>query len=395
MRPPNGQVRAHGDASLEICPLIPAEAGTQRKQTCRTGFPLARERAGKSLARVKSFLPRRRWLIAGAISAALAIGTYALADALRYPQAPTRVQIDATVITSFDNQDETLTRFGSLEFRGGLALTSRNPAFGGISAIHVEPDGNHFIAVTDRGSWLRGRIVYRDGRPIGVADAEMAPILGADGKPLAARGWYDVESLTERDGMLYIGIERVEQIVRFDYRRDGLRARGQAVTVPPDFKTLAFNKSLECLASAPPGSPLATSLITVTEHSLDKDGNLRAFLLEGDVVTRFSVKRTDDFDVSDCTVLPPGDLLLLERRFSPARGIAMRIRRIPLADIKADAVTDGRSMIEADLGYQIDNMEGIAVHNATSSETIVTLVSDDNFSVIQRNLLLQFAIVGE
>jgi hypothetical protein len=52
-------------------------------------------------------------------------------------------------------------------------------------------------------------------------------------------------------------------------------------------------------------------------------------------------------------------------------------------------------MIEADLGYQIDNMEGIAVHNAASGETIVTLISDDNFSVIQRNLLLQFAIVGE
>jgi hypothetical protein len=99
--------------------------------------------------------------VAGAFSAALAIGTLALADALRYPQTPTRVQIDATVIASFDNHDETLTRFGSLEFRGGLVLTSRHPAFGGISAIHVEPDGNRFIAITDRGSWLRGRIVYR------------------------------------------------------------------------------------------------------------------------------------------------------------------------------------------------------------------------------------------
>ena len=73
----------------------------------------------------------------------------------------------------------------------------------------------------------------------------------------------------------------------------------------------------------------------------------------------------------------------------------MRIRRIPLADIKPDALVDGRSMIEADLGYQIDNMEGIAVHRNARGETIITLVSDDNFSPIQRNLLLQFAIVGE
>ena len=136
-------------------------------------------------------------------------------------------------------------------------------------------------------------------------------------------------------------------------------------------------------------------MITVTEHSLDSEGNLRAFLLDGDLVERFSVKRTDDFDVSDCTILTPGDLLLLERRFSLVRGIAIRIRRVPLASITADAVVDGRSMIEADLGYQIDNMEGIAVHRTAGGETIITLVSDDNFSIIQRNLLLQFAVVEE
>ncbi len=337
----------------------------------------------------------RRWLIAGALIAALAAGSFALADALRYANAPIRIDIDATPIASFDNRDPLQVRFGDLEFRGGLVLTSKNPAFGGISAIRVEPGGEHFLSITDNGSWLRGRIVYQDGKLAGITDAEMAPILGADGKPLAAHGWYDVESLTERDGMLYIGIERVEQIVRFDYRRDGLRARGEPIAVPPDFKTFAFNKSLECLAAPPQGSPLANELIAITERSLDSAGNLRSFVLGSDGVTRFSVKRTDDFDVSDCTVLPPADLLVLERRYSPARGVAMRIRRVPLDQIKAGALVDGRSMIEADLGYQIDNMEGIGVHRTARGETILTLVSDDNFSIIQRNLLLQFAIVGE
>jgi hypothetical protein len=40
-------------------------------------------------------------------------------------------------------------------------------------------------------------------------------------------------------------------------------------------------------------------------------------------------------------------------------------------------------------------MEGIAVHRNPAGETIITLVSDDNFSIIQRNLLLQFSVVGE
>ena len=135
-------------------------------------------------------------------------------------------------------------------------------------------------------------------------------------------------------------------------------------------------------------------LIAVTERSLDAQGNHRSYLLDGDRVARFSVKRSDDFDVSDCTILPPADLLLLERRYSPARGVAMRIRRIALASIKPDALIDGKPLIVADLGYQIDNMEGIAVHRNADGETILTLVSDDNFSFIQRNLLLQFALVN-
>ncbi len=36
--------------------------------------------------------------------------------------------------------------------------------------------------LSDKGWWFRGRIVYEGTRPSGIADAEMAPILGADGQ---------------------------------------------------------------------------------------------------------------------------------------------------------------------------------------------------------------------
>jgi hypothetical protein len=49
-------------------------------------------------------------------------------------------------------------------------------------------------------------------------------------------------------------------------------------------------------------------------------------------------------------------------------------------------------VIEADLGYEIDNMEGLSVHRNAGGETVLTLISDDNFSNIQRTLLLQFAL---
>ena len=342
-------------------------------------------------------LTRRRWLAAGTFFAAivLAFGALAVDEALHYSHAPARIDVQATPIDAFDPRDESKTRFGQLEFRGGLVLTSSDQAFGGISALYMEPDGSHFLSLTDNGSWLRGRIVYRDSRPAGIADAEMAPMLGPDGKPLAERRWFDAESLAQgNDGKFYVGIERVEKIVRFDYRRDGLRARGQPISVPDDFKTFKFNKSLECLSAPPKGAPHAGELIAITERSLDDAGNHRAYTLNGTHVERFTVKRSDEFDVSDCTILPPADLLLLERRYSPLRGVAIRIRRLHLSDIKEGALVDGAPLIVADLGYQIDNMEGIAVHRNAQGETIITLVSDDDFSAIQRNLLLQFALLG-
>jgi hypothetical protein len=50
-------------------------------------------------------------------------------------------------------------------------------------------------------------------------------------------------------------------------------------------------------------------------------------------------------------------------------------------------------LLEADHRYEIDNMEGLSVHRGAGGETILTMISDDNFSIIQRTLLLQFALL--
>jgi len=333
-----------------------------------------------------------RGAIAVALLVAFLIAVSVATSRSQSPSAPARIEVTATPIGAFDPRNPAQTRFGALEFRGGLVLRSDYRAFGGFSALYLEPNGERFISVSDHGTWLRGRIVYRDGKPDQIADAEMAPLIGADGKPLRSRGWFDAESLTERDGTLYVGLERVEQIVRFNYKRDGLLARGEPIPVPPDFKSFTFNKSLECLAAVPKDLPLGGSIVVVTEHSLDSAGNLRSFVLGTGEPIRFSVKRIGNFDASDCALLPSGDLLLLERSFSLLGGLGMRIRRIPLSSIKEGAVVDGPQLIEADLGYEIDNMEGIGVHRNARGEIIVTLISDDNFLPFQRTLLLQFAL---
>lgn len=329
----------------------------------------------------------------GLLAALLFAAVAAVAAVAAEP--PRSIAVKAHPITSFDNRDPARQLFGALEFRGGLELTSQDKVFGGLSSLRISPDGTRFITASDRGRWFRGRILYRDGRPIDMADIETAPMLGADGRTLSERGWYDTESLAQDGGTLYVGIERVHEIVRFDYGKDGLLARGRPIAVPPEVKTLPRGKGLEALVAVPAGQPLGGALIAISEGGLDANGNIRGFLIGGPKPGSFSVKRIGDFEITDATLIGNGDLLILERRFAPLRGVGMRIRRVAQRTIVPGAVLDGRVLVQADLGYQIDNMEGIAVHSNAQGETIITVISDDNFSPIQRTLLLQFALAGE
>ena len=314
----------------------------------------------------------------------------------RPSETPQRIEIKAVPIEAFEPRDPSRTRFGALEFRGGLELTSRTKEFGGISGLKVYPDGAQFLAVTDRGRWLKGRIVYRDNVAVGIADAQMAPVLGPDGRAIAAtRGWYDTEALTEDNGTAYLGIERANKIVRFDLGKFGLLARGQPMPTPPTIDKLPTNKGLECIAVFSKGTPGAGTLVAIAERALDSAGNYRGFLIDGQAPGEFTMLRNDNFDVSDCATLPSGDLLVLERHFTWATGVSIRLRRVARATIVPGAVLRGVLLFEADLGYQIDNMEALGVHVAKDGTTILTMISDDNFSLLQRTILLQFALVGE
>ena len=306
---------------------------------------------------------------------------------------PTAIEITAHALPGFRVSDAQRRSFGPLTFRGGLVLTSKHPDFGGISGIRLQPDGARFLAVTDRGKWLRGRLTYDGVSPSGVTDAEIAPILGANGRPIATRrGWFDAESLAMDGGRAYVGLERVHQILSFDYGKHGLLARGRPISVPADFKTLPSNQGPEALVVPAKGQPHAGTLIVLSERALDAQGNIRGFLLSGKKHESFAIRRSDDFDITDAAITPKGNLLVLERSFSLLRGVRMRMRQIPLKDIAPGAVVDGPMLIYADHGYQIDNMEGLAVHQDASGSVVLTLISDDNFSRLQRTLLLQFTL---
>src|SRR5581483_4603873 len=171
-------------------------------------------------------LSRRRWLMGAAAGLSTAISSR-IAFAQTVPQParpvvkdetfvaePVSIEVKARPIASFDPRDRSHVRFGSLEWRSGLVLTSGFRGFGGLSGIRLDQKGERFIAISDKGGWFTGRIRYEGRDMKGLDDVEASPMLGPDGRPITARGWYDSESIALDGSLVYIGLERVNQVLR-------------------------------------------------------------------------------------------------------------------------------------------------------------------------------------
>ncbi|GER05292.1 hypothetical protein JCM17846_29740 [Iodidimonas nitroreducens] len=67
-----------------------------------------------------------------------------------------------------------------------------------------------------------------------------------------------------------------------------------------------------------------------------------------------------------------------------------RLLRIDLAAILPDAVLKGDELARLEPPLMVDNMEALAVHVDTVGQWMITIISDDNFSPLQRTILLRY-----
>lgn len=144
------------------------------------------------------------------------------------------------------------------------------------------------------------------------------------------------------------------------------------------------------------GGPHKGAIVAFSEHLLDRRGHHTGWVwIDGQPRALF-LKERDGYEITDAAALRDGGMLVLERRFRWTDGVRMRIRLLPPDAIAPDAVIEGETLLEAGMSYEIDNMEGIAVHRGGRGETVITLISDDNFNrFLQRTVLLQFTLLNE
>jgi hypothetical protein len=308
------------------------------------------------------------------------------------------VKITAISI-DFDRDNPDRKDFGKLVWRGGLNLFADSSYFGGFSALAIDPSGKTLLAVSDAGIWLRATVDY-DGRKMrGLSNAVIGPLLGNDGKALRDDQERDSEGMTLIDGgpaggTAYIAFERHHRIIRYPFSTLKFGPPAGSLALPPGTKRMRPNSGLEAIALLRSG-PLKGTVVAFSENLTDANGNLQGWLIGGPAPGPFSLKRLAGFDVTDVALLPDGGLVVLERRFRYSEGIKMRIRRIKASEIKRGALIVGETLLEATDALNIDNMEGIAVHRSAAGETILTLISDENYSPLQRTLLMQFALPDE
>jgi hypothetical protein len=305
------------------------------------------------------------------------------------------ITVKATPVSYFSATDPDRTQFGPLTFRGGLVLTSEAKDFGGISGLRLSQDGSGFTAITDRGNWITGRLVYDGVKPAALESAELVAALSANGRKLPGTRNGDAESLEISGTTAWLGVERKHQVLRFNISNGIAAEKGASIALPREALNFPLNGGIEGLGLVPGGAEKDTLLI-VSEEGKDAAGDHLAFLLPGRTkkpARPLTIKRRDGYAVTDLAFLPGGDLVILERRYVPPFSLSMRLRRIAQSTIAENAVLDGEILLEGFFpADQIDNMEALSAHRAADGVSVLTLMSDDNFSGRQRTMLLQFAI---
>jgi hypothetical protein len=271
--------------------------------------------------------------------------------------------------------------FGRLELRAGFVLASSDPRFGGLSGLWVAPDGGRLIAASDRGTlWLAALEHAADGTLLGLAGWQPIEPGRAPGDP--AEGKRDAEALAAADDDLVIAYEGAHRLRRVP--RAAPAAPASALPTPAELAE-PHNHGIETLVALEAGA-----LLAIAEGVHTPRGDLAAWLIEGDRIASLAYAPAPGFAPTGADRLDE-TIYVLERRVSLG-GLTARVVMLDAADVRPGARLVGRELGILGPPALSENFEGIAARRAADGSVLLYLLSDDNFNVLFRSLLLQFEL---
>jgi hypothetical protein len=305
------------------------------------------------------------------------------------------VTVSASPVTGF--RDVAVDQqVDGLIFRGGIALSSPDDTFGGLSGLTVTGPAGQVVFVSDRGNFVSGQLAYDDAnRLFGFIGVRIEPMLNSRGEVLPRQYARDAESVdtVHRDGVpvaVRVGFENLTRVADFALTNGIPGGPAREIAIPDWLSDRRTNETLESVCIAPPASPIAGSTLLLAEDYLDEAGNHRGWLLGQNDKGPVTYQNSPVVNPTECAFLPNGDLLVLERGVSMLTFV-MNLRRVPAAEVRPDNLMAGELLLSA-TGGSIDNMESMTVHTAPDGEVRILVGSDNNFNDWQRTLLLEFAL---
>jgi hypothetical protein len=319
---------------------------------------------------------KARTLFVGLLAAIWA--THAHAEPLDFTTRP----------VDLHTRDEAIATVGSLDYLGGLELRSRHPHFGGLSGMDVSKDGKRLSLVTDKGWWVTLQPVHdQQGRLIGVENGEIGKLLMPSGKPISDGGDGDGEAIARHRGALVVSFESDRKLYLYPSGENPLALKPRELRLPSALKGAPSNGQIEALTTLRGGR-----IFALTERFSHGEHAVIGWITQNRAWRHVIYQRSGAFFPTGAATLPDGDVILLERRFNWLAGVASRIVRIPTAKILPGAVIRGTEIAVLDPPFVVENFEAIDIRVGPTGETLIYILSDDNFQSIQRNLLLLFKL---
>ena len=238
----------------------------------------------------------------------------------------TAVELKSIKINLFPTDLENIS-LNKLKFVSGIEIKSNHPDFGGLSGLIINEDKS-LISVGDQGIWLTGKIkIDENGKLVEIINGRLGHLKGNENNLLYKLGksYTDAESIEPYNNKFVVSFDRKHRILIFN----DIFLHSEIFYDRIKYLDLPDNGGIEAMA------PLKNnSIFLLSENLIYPNDKIAGYLLSDNKLKKVYVKKNGSFKPTDMSSLPDGNILLLERSFSPVRGASARISVIKYGDLK-------------------------------------------------------------
>ncbi|GGD06641.1 esterase-like activity of phytase family protein [Aquisalinus flavus] len=284
---------------------------------------------------------------------------------------------------------------GRLSLAGALVLTSPDDSFGGFSGLRFAADEGRLYAISDRAKWLRADVTFADNGAVEALSGGALANFTFYGGEIITGARADAEALAlTPDGGAIVGFEREHRLEY--YAREGDEFTIAARVMPKDLlEKLPNNESMESVALLTDGR-----IVAIAEGTADGRAERPGWISPPDIHAEgtgdwspFQYVPAEEFSPTDMAQDPAtGDIYVVERAYSRARGVRARVTRFPLSALQPGALIEPEELASLNALHGVDNMEGLDLRRREDGQLVLVMISDDNFNIAQRTVLMSWLV---